>query len=99
MNDNTNFTNEKDGIITLTTAEGEDVDFIEIAIIPYNDNFYAILQPVELLSGMEEDDALVFNVTRTPEDEANFELELNEEAIEAVFEIYNQLLDEAEAEN
>lgn len=99
MNDNINLTDaEKDGIITLTTADGEDVDFIEIAVIPYNEKFYAILQPVELLEGMEEDDALVFNVTRTPDDEANFELELNEEAIEAVFEIYNKLLDEAEVE-
>lgn len=99
MNDNINLTDaEKDGIITLTTADGEDVDFIEIAVIPYNEKFYAILQPVELLEGMEEDDALVFNVTRTPDDEANFELELNEEAIEAVFEIYNNLLDEAEVE-
>ena len=99
MNDNLNRADiEKDGIITLTTADGDDVDFIEIAVIPYNEKFYAILQPVELLDGMEEDDALVFNVTRTPDDEANFELELNEEAIEAVFEIYNKLLDEAEAE-
>ena len=99
MNDNLNRADiEKDGIITLTTADGDDVDFIEIAVIPYNEKFYAILQPVELLDGMEEDDALVFNVTSTPDDEANFELELNEEAIEAVFEIYNKLLDEAEAE-
>ena len=89
---------EKDGIITLTTADGEDVDFLEIAVIPHDGNFYAILQPLELLSGMEEDDALVFKVTRTPDDEANFELELSEEAINAVFEIYNRLLDEAEAE-
>lgn len=99
MNDNVNFTDtEKEGVITLTTAEGEDVDFLEIAVIPHDGNFYAILQPIELLAGMEEDDALVFKVTRTPDDEANFELELDEEAIEAVFEIYNQLLDEAEAE-
>ena len=89
---------DDDDIVTLTTQNGEEVDFVEIAGIAHKGNFYAILQPVELLDGMEEDDALVFNVTRTPDDEANFELELNEEAIEAVFEIYNKLLDEAEAE-
>ena len=41
-----------DDIVTLSTAEGEDIDFVEIAGIAHEGKFYAILQPVELLPGM-----------------------------------------------
>ena len=88
--------NDDDDIITLTTADGEEVDFIEIAGIAYRGNFYVILQPVELLDGMEEDEALVFKVTRGKDDEDKFEIELDDAIIDAVFAEYNKLLDEAE---
>ena len=87
--------NKDDNIITLRTADGTEVDFIEIAGIALNGNFYAILQPVALLSGMEEDEALVFKVTNVDGDD-RFEIELDDEIIDAVFEQYNILLDEAE---
>jgi len=88
--------NDDDDIITLMTAEGEEVDFVEIAGIAYRGNFYVILQPVELLDGMEEDEALVFRVTRGKEGEDKFEIELDDAIIDAVFVEYNKLLDEAE---
>ena len=53
-----------DDIVTLLSATGEEIDFIEIAGIAHRGNFYAILQPVELLEGMAEDEALVFKVSR-----------------------------------
>ncbi len=46
----------EDDIITLTTADGEEVDFVEIAGIAHDGKFYAILQPVELLDGMDDDE-------------------------------------------
>lgn len=84
---------EDDDIVTLRTADGNEVDFIEIAGIAYNENFYAILQPVELLEGMADDEALVFKVSRTENGEDKFEIELDDEIIEAVFLEYNRLLD------
>lgn len=87
---------EDEDIITLLTASGEEVDFVEIAGIAYKGNFYAILQPVELLEGMEEDEALVFKVTRGEDGEDKFEIELDDDVIDAVFKEYNRLLDEAE---
>ena len=80
--------NDEDDIITLMTAEGEEVDFIEVAGIAYRGNFYAILQPVELLDGMEEDEALVFKVSRGKDGEDKFEIELDDTIIDAVFEEY-----------
>ena len=88
--------NDDDDVITLMTADGEEVDFVEIAGIAYRGNFYAILQPVELLDGMEDDEALVFKVSRGKEGEDKFEIELDDAIIDAVFVEYNRLLDEAE---
>lgn len=44
---------DNDDIVTLLSSEGEEIDFVEIAGIAYEGEFYAILQPVELLEGME----------------------------------------------
>ena len=79
---------------TLLSADGEEIDFVEIAGIAYNGRFYAILQPVELLNGMEEDEALVFQVSRGADGEDKFEIETDERIIDAVFKIYGDLLDE-----
>ena len=87
---------DNDDVITLMSASGEEIDFIEVAGIAYRGNFYAILQPLELLEGMEEDEALVFKVSRGKDGEDKFEVELDDAVIDAVFEEYNRLLDEAE---
>ena len=87
---------EEDDIITLTGANGEEIDFVEIAGIAYNGNFYAILQPVELLDGMDDDEALVFKVSADADGEDHFEIELDDDIIDAVFTEYNRLLDEYE---
>ncbi len=85
---------EDDDIITLLSAEGEEIDFIEVAGIAYKGDFYAILQPVELLEGMADDEALVFKVVRNADGEDSFNIELDDDIIDAVFEEYNRLLDE-----
>lgn len=82
-----------DDIITLLSATGEEIDFVEIAGIAHQGNFYAILQPVELLEGMDDDEALVFKVSRGENGEDKFEIELDDEIIDAVFKEYNRLLD------
>ena len=87
---------EDDDIITLTTAKGEDLDFEQLAGIAYHGNFYAIMKPLKLLDSMDEDEALVFRVFKTSEGEDKFEVELDDDIIDAVFVEYNNLLDEAE---
>ena len=82
-----------DDIVTLCGPDGEQIDFIEIAGIAHKGNFYAILQPVELIEGMAEDEALVFLVSRAEDGNDKFSIVLDDEIINAVFESYNQLLD------
>ena len=86
-----------DDIVTLMTESGEEVDFVEIAGIAHKGKFYAILQPVELLEGMDDDEALVFEVVRNADGSDGFNVVLDEEIIDAVFEEYNRLLDESQA--
>ena len=87
---------EDDDIITLKTANDEELDFIVIAGIYLDNKFYQIMQPVELLCGMEDDEALVFLVTSNENGENKFEIVLDDNVIDAVFVEYNKLLDEAE---
>ena len=96
---NNNYEQEDDDVIELIGANGELMKFVEIAGIAYCGNFYAILQPVELLEGMEEDEALVFKITSGKNGKDRFALESNDAIVDAVFEEYNRLLDEAEAKN
>ena len=86
---------DDDDVVTLMAANGEEIDFIEIAGIAYRGNFYAILQPVELLDGMDDDEALVFKVTRGKDGEDKFEIELDDAIIDAVFAEYNKLYEDA----
>ena len=87
-----------DDIVTLLSADGEEIDFVEIAGIAHKGNFYAILQPVELIEGMADDEALVFHVSRDEAGNDKFEIVLDDEIIDAVFKSYNELLDNAMAE-
>ena len=84
---------ENDDIVVLLTADGEEIRFIEIAGIAHKGNFYAILQPEELIEGMADDEAFVFRVSRGENGNEKFEIELDDEIIEAVFKIYYNLLD------
>ena len=84
---------EDDDIITLLVGNGEEVDFREIAGIAHKGHFYAILQPVKLLEGMKDDEAIVFKVTRGKDGKDRFDVELDDDIINAVFAEYVKLLD------
>ena len=86
---------DEDDIVTLVAENGQEIDFVEIAGIAYRGNFYAILQPVELLDGMSDDEALVFKVSTGKDGTDSFDIELDDAVIEAVFKEYNKLYDDA----
>ena len=85
--------------IVLFNEKGEKISFEQIAIIPLEENVYAILKPIEKTDGVGEDEALVFEVVE-PEDEEDEEylnLVSDIDTIDKVFEVYNKLMDEEEA--
>lgn len=76
-------------VVTLMAESGEEIEFYEVALVEYEKRSYAIMQPVQLLEGMAEDEALVFRVTRCGEEDADkFEIELDDGVIDAVFSEY-----------
>lgn len=89
--------NDEDDIVTLISEEGEEIDFVEIAGIAYRGNFYAVLQPVELIDGIGEEEALVFKVTKGKNGEDNFEIEIDETIVQAVYDEYLKLLADLDA--
>ena len=85
---------EYDDIITLTSENNEEIDFVNIAQIVYQSKIYAILQPVELLDGMDEDEAFVFEVKTDEEGQNSYTIVTDDEIVDEVFSRYNQLLEE-----
>ena len=83
--------------ITLLTADGQELSFVKIAVIILDGNFYMILQPLELLVGMQDDEALVFAVKHNESGEEKYEIVLDDTVINAVFAEYDKLFDEAMA--
>ena len=85
---------EYDDIITLTSENNEEIEFVNIAQIVYQSKIYAILQPVELLDGMDEDEAFVFEVETDEEGQNSYTIVTDDEIVDEVFSRYNQLLEE-----
>ncbi len=83
-------------IITLTDEDGEETEFVEIDEIELDGKVYAILQPVELEEDMDEDEALVFCVTEDENGEQDFDIVLDDEILDAVFEKYNSSITDEE---
>ena len=82
-------------VITLLAENGEEIEFIEVAAIPLDGKMYAILQPVVLLEGMEEGEALVFEVEISDDGQpTGFNVVLDDELIDQVFAIYNEMVGE-----
>ena len=62
--------------------------------IVYKSKIYAILQPVELLDGMDEDEAFVFKVETDEEGQNSYTIVTDDEIVDEVFSRYNHLLEE-----
>lgn len=74
-------------------AEDEEIDFVQIAGIVLNGRYYAIMQPAELLEGMDEDEALIFDATEA-KNGGEVELVDDDDIIDAVFAEYYRLVEQ-----
>ena len=87
--------NDESKIVTLISGDGREVEFREIAPINYNGEYYAIMQPLETLDGDDDINfVLLFKVTKSDNGKAIFEMEQDEEIIEAVFAEFEKLCSE-----
>ena len=79
--------------ISLCGPDGEDVEFEQIAVIPMDETVYFILCPVVPMGNMKEDQALVFFFDDDPD---RLILCEEEQTIRSVFEVYFQMIEEAQ---
>ena len=80
--------------ITLYNERNEAVEFNQFALIPLEDKVYAILQPVEMPEGADEDEALVFELEELDDEQVAINLVKEDEIIDKVFDEYYKLVEE-----
>ncbi len=80
--------------VILFNQQGDEVAFDQIALIPFNEELYIILKPIEEMENVNEDEALVFVIEESDESEDGVVLSVvvNGKIVEKVFDIYNGLL-------
>ena len=84
--------------IILMNEKGEEIPFEQIAVIPLNEKTYAILKPMVQLDGLGENEGLVFSVETNAEGMEYLALVVDEDIIDQVFAIYDELVEEDEAD-
>ena len=91
---------EKDvqAFVTITTDDGRDIEFVEIAEIPLNGRVFTILQPTEEMDELDPDDVLIFEVITDEDGNDIVELVDADETIDAVSEAFYALSEESDDE-
>lgn len=79
---------EDDEIVTLYDDDNQPVDFYEVAVVEYEDDYYALLEPVEEMEGIEEGEVLIFKLEEQEDGTDMFIPVDDEELLNAVFEEY-----------
>ncbi|MBQ7227783.1 MAG: DUF1292 domain-containing protein [Clostridia bacterium] len=84
-------------IITLFDEDDKPMDFYEIAVVEYEGELYALLQPAEEIEGIADDEVVIFKIEETEGEEDDFFYPVEDEAIqEAVFEEFLRATSDAE---
>ena len=80
---------DNESVITLMSEDNKIIEFDQIAVIPYENELYAILKPITHIDGVGEDEALVF---RLNVEEDSLEIINDFDLCDNVFDIYYDLL-------
>lgn len=82
--------------INLFDENGKEVSFEQVAIVPLNNEIYAVLKPITDMPEIKDDEAIVFKLDKDAEGEIILVIEEDDKVGEKVFEEYYKLLDEQE---
>ena len=88
---------ESQDVLSLSN-NGQVVEFMQVAVVPYKDVIYTILKPETVLEDVFEDEAVVFAVKIDEDQEPYLKVEKNEEIAQYVFQEYYKMLDELSEE-
>ena len=88
------FDEENNDNLVLYDEKNKPEEFEQVAYIPLEEKDYAILKPVKPFKGMADDEALVFEMVETDDEEQLIPVD-DDKVIDAVFAEYDKLFDEA----
>lgn len=91
------FDENNNEVIVLRNENGEDVRFEQVATIPMKDTTYFIQLPLDKIEGVGENEGLVFEILKREDDEV-LSLVTDGDTIDKVFAVYDELVDDANAE-
>ena len=84
---------EDEDNVFIKDNDGKEIEFKQVAVVDYEANYYAILEPVTKIDGVEEDELMVFLIDE--ENDCVVYLE-DEELLEKVFDTFIEMLDDEE---
>ena len=89
------FDEENDDKIYVKDNDGREIEFEQVAVVDFCENYYAILYPTSAIEGVGEDEAVVFLI-----DEENDQLVYVEDdsIIDGVYDEYCKMLEELDEE-
>jgi len=85
-------------IIQLINEDGETVDFYHVATIEFEEKWYVFFEPAEELADIDEGEVVVFRLETAEDGEDLFVPIEDDDELDRVFEEYNRLIEEGEAD-
>ena len=79
--------------VVLYDEDDKATEFEQIAVVPLDNSIYAILKPVEAIEGVEEDEAIVFEIVMDEENGDLLTVVTDDAIIDNVFAEYKKLFD------
>ena len=83
---------EEDDIVVLHSASGKETRFRRIASVPLGESRYAVLAPEVPFPGMQEGQALVFEVTEKNGEMASMNIVTDQGLVNEVFDAYTAIM-------
>ena len=84
--------------IELMGEDGKELKFEQCATIPYEGVLYAVLHPITKIEGIGEDECVIFRYEQRDGEEI-FRVEEDEDLAQAVYDVYLELLEEANGDD
>ena len=89
------FDESNDDKIYVKDTDGREIEFEQVAVVDFEENYYAVLKPTSALEGVGEDEFLVFLID---EEKDCLVYEEDERVIDGVSEEFEAMLEELDEE-
>lgn len=81
--------------IFIKDNDGRDIEFEQLAVVDFEESYYAVLQPVTPMEGVGEDEVLIFKID---EEKDCLVYEEDERVMEGVYNEFMEMLEELDEE-